>query len=81
MMLQRKIMIISVIFNYIPQSRSSGVRTSSNGDFSFSGEYEGDLSIMYFEQNWTFSSLVNSSESTNIIPFNASYFDNEYNCK
>ncbi len=51
----------------------------ANGDSkSHSGDYEGDLSIVYFEQNWNSSIWVNASSSTNIIPYNASYYDKEY---
>lgn len=61
------------------QSVSSNRISTANGESeSYSGDYEGDLSIMYFEQNWNSSIWVNASSSTNIIPYNKSYYDKEY---
>ena len=84
-----KIMILrsltlSIMFTLVfaalsTQSISSNRISTANGESeSYSGDYEGDLSIMYFEQNWNSSIWVNSSSSTNIIPYNKSYYDKEY---
>jgi hypothetical protein len=57
------------------------VLPSSNGDFTFSGNYEGDLSIMYFEENWTFSTWTDQNSSTNVINYNATFWDQEYKAR
>ncbi|MBY8991705.1 MAG: hypothetical protein KGD58_13235, partial [Candidatus Lokiarchaeota archaeon] len=76
------LIIFSMIINHIPKNYSSnGVLSPSDGGFSFSGDYEGDLSIMYFEENWTFSTWTNQNSSTNIINYNASYWDQEYKAR
>jgi hypothetical protein len=57
---------------------SNRISIVNGGSESYSGDYNGDLSIMYFEQNWNSSTWVNASSSTNIIHYNASYYDEEY---
>ena len=76
------LIVFSIILNSTPSSFSSPrIQSSSNGDFSFSGDYDGDLSIMYFEENWTFSTWTNQSISTNVINYNASYWGEEYKAR
>jgi hypothetical protein len=57
---------------------SNKIYTANGLGESYTGDYEGDLSIMYFEQNWNSSTWVNASSSTNIISYNRSYYDEEY---
>jgi hypothetical protein len=63
---------------YAQNALSTRIYAMSNGSDSYTGDYEGDLSIMYFEQFWNSSTWVNASSSTNIISYNKSYYDEEY---
>jgi hypothetical protein len=75
-------MIFLVVIHFVPRGISSiGIHTSENGDFSFTGDYEGDLSIMYFHEEWNFTQWTNANSSTNIRPHNVTFFDNEYNVR
>ncbi len=89
MLRRSKIMIlrsftISILFMLVftvltVQSVSSNrISPANGGNDSYAGDYDGDLSIMYFEQNWNSSTWVNASSSTNIISYNRTYYDKEY---
>ncbi|MHA1931453.1 MAG: hypothetical protein ACW96X_02880, partial [Promethearchaeota archaeon] len=67
------------IFIFIPSVLSSpNIHTSNNIDLSFSGDYEGDISIMYNEQTSNFSSWFDTNSSTNLIPHNYSVSEHEF---
>ena len=66
------LVILSTLFLTInlsnSQQSSSPLIHTSNGDWeSFTGDYDGDLSIMYFRDNWTFTDLIDANSSTSII--------------
>ena len=75
------IIVFSSILSYFPLKTRfplTRIQSSSNGSFTFSGDYEGDLSIMYFQENWTFSTWSNQNYSTTKIRYNTTYWDQEY---
>lgn len=81
-----ELLIGLVVFSIILNSTSiqfppSRIPSASNGSFSFSGDYEGDLSIMYFEENWSFSTWTDQNSSMNMIGYNATYWDQEYKAR
>ncbi len=53
-------------------SLSSGIGENITGD------YEGDLSLVYFERNWTWNSWSYQNRSTNIVSHNMSVFEKEF---
>jgi len=66
------------------QQSSSPIIHTSNGDWeSFTGSYDGDLSIMYFRDNWTFTDLIDANSSTSIISPNMTVpgYNYEYKIK
>ncbi|TFG00441.1 MAG: hypothetical protein EU542_08075 [Promethearchaeota archaeon] len=66
----------------IIQTLVAEVRLSSNGGTeTFTGDYSGDLSTVYFEQYSNSSTWINANSSTNILPYNASYYDKEYSVR
>jgi len=70
---------ISTIFI---QTSIAEVKLSSNGGTeTFTGDYNGDLSTVYFEQNSNSTTWINANSSTNILPYNASYYDKEFNVR
>jgi hypothetical protein len=74
-------MIFSLLLCNVPKDSrisSSEIKSSSSGSFSFSGDYDGDLSILYFEENWTFSTWNNQNSSTNNIKCNTTYWGQDY---
>ncbi|MHA2048290.1 MAG: hypothetical protein ACW986_01620 [Promethearchaeota archaeon] len=76
--------VFSLLLSNVPRDSqffSPEIKSSSNGSFSFSGDYDGDLSIMYFEENWTFSMWNNQNSSTNKIRYNTTYWGQEYNVR
>ncbi len=73
------ILLILIFINLNVQHVSSNrISTANGGSETYTGDYDGDLSIMYFEQNWNSSTWINASSSTNIISYNRSYYDEEY---
>ena len=70
------ILIFSAL--YTQGVSSNKINTANGENQSYSGDYDGDLSIMYLEQDRNSSIWVNASSSTNIIPYNASFFGKEY---
>ena len=70
---------ISIISIFISSGLSlPSIHTSNNDDFSFSGDYEGGISIMYNEQTSNFSSWFDTNSSTNLIPHNYSVLEHEF---
>ncbi len=57
-------------------SPSNGLHLA-NGD-TFTGNYDGDISILYYERNYSFSFWSDQKSSTNIVRHNASFSGREY---
>ncbi|MCK4687690.1 MAG: hypothetical protein KAT66_06150 [Candidatus Lokiarchaeota archaeon] len=82
-----KVLVISclVIFSIIylgynttnEQLKTSNGLHLANGD-TFTGDYNGDISILYYERNFSFSSWLYQNSSTNIVRHNASFNGYEY---
>ncbi|MFX1390671.1 MAG: hypothetical protein ACFE9Z_11455 [Promethearchaeota archaeon] len=76
------LVIIQSVSSFNIQTLALNVKLSSNGESeTYTGDYNGDLSIVYFEQRSNSSTWVSANSSTNIIPYNASYYDKEYNVR
>ncbi len=82
-----KVLVISclVIFSIIylgynttnEQLKTSNGLHLANGD-TFTGDYDGDISILYYERNSSFSFWSDQKSSTNIVRHNASFNGVEY---
>jgi len=71
------IIFISIISISIPSRLSStDIHLSSNDSFSFSGDYEGDISIMYIHQTTDFKTWFDANSSTSLISHNNSDYPN-----
>ncbi len=58
---------------------ASRIYMANGENQSYSGDYDGDLSVMYIWDNFTSSTWNYENSSTNIIPYNYTDFDgNEY---
>jgi hypothetical protein len=58
-----------------------GLRLSNGDELTFSGEYFGNISIMYFDQNSIFNSWGNTKFETMMIPYNYSRHGYDYEYK
>ncbi|MFX1315851.1 MAG: hypothetical protein ACFE9T_08300 [Promethearchaeota archaeon] len=75
------LVIFSIIFlGYI--STNKQIKPSNNlyvaNSETFIGDYNGDISILYYERNYSFSGWSHQNSSTNIISHNASFNGYEY---
>jgi hypothetical protein len=72
------ILLILVYAVFSNQGTALNNISIANGQ-SYSGDYEGDLSIMYIQDNFNSSTWNYENSSTNIIPYNyTDFYGNEY---
>ncbi|MFX1328040.1 MAG: hypothetical protein ACFE91_07840 [Promethearchaeota archaeon] len=70
------------IYNYTTLSLSSDkIHASQEQDFTFSGNYNGNISVMYFDEDSTLNTWNNTDSVTQIIPFNFTRHGYDYEYK
>jgi hypothetical protein len=85
----KKLLIICLFLNFISLFAINkdyitildGLRLSNGEEFTFSGDYFGNISIMYFDQSFMFNSWENTKSETTMIPYNYSRHGYDYEYK
>ncbi|UCC20701.1 MAG: hypothetical protein JSV62_05295 [Promethearchaeota archaeon] len=69
-----------IFFAFYPRNlKANKIFIAAGESGTFTGDYEGDLSIMYIHDASNYSSWSYENSSTNIIPYNyTDFYDNEY---